>query len=62
MILRHKGVDYKSKAKVYKRRIGASVNKLKEIDTIPFDHQTKSFEYLKERPEIGYLYILKWDR
>jgi len=62
VILRHKGVDYKSKAKVYKRRIGASVNKLKEIDTIPFDHQTKSFEYLKERPEIGYLYILKWDR
>ena len=62
VILRHKGAEYKSKAKVYRRRIGAPVNKLKEIDTIPFDSQTKTFEYLKERPEIGYLYILRWER
>lgn len=62
VILRYKGDDYRATAKVYMRRIGAPVNKLKEIDTIPFDHQTKSFEFLKERPEIGYLYILKWER
>ena len=62
VILRHKGEDYREKAKVYMKRIGASVNKLKEIDTIPFDTQTKSYEFLKERPEIGYLYILKWER
>ena len=33
-----------------------------EIATIPFDNKTKSYEFLQERPDIGYFYILRWDR
>lgn len=63
VILKHKGNDYNKKAIVYMKKIDCNViAKEKEIATIPFDHNTKSFEYIKERPEVGYFYILKWER
>lgn len=63
VILKNKGNNYMQKAKVYTRKIGSdTLSKEKNIETIPFDQNTKSYEYIKERPEIGYFYILRWER
>lgn len=61
VILKH--INYDSKAKLYKRKINSlTLNKEKEIATIPFDINTKTYEYIQERPEIGFFYILRWER
>lgn len=63
VILKYKPDECKEKAKVYKRRIKSdTLCKEIEIATIPFDNKTKSFEFLQERPDIGFYYILRWNR
>lgn len=63
VVLKHKGNDYNKKAKVFIRPINSSTMcREKEIATIIFDKNTKSYEYIKERPDIGYFYILRWER
>lgn len=63
VILKHKSADYNKKAVVFRKKINNNVLcKEVEMETIPFDHKTKSFEYIKERPEVGYFYILRWER
>ena len=63
VILKYKSDDCKEKAKVYKKKINSNtICREIEIATIPFDNKTKSYEFLQERPDIGYFYILRWDR
>ena len=63
VILRYKPEGCKDKAKVYIKKISSdTMAKEKELLTIPFDDKTKSYEFVQDKPKIGYFYILRWER
>lgn len=63
IILRYKDSSFCEPATLYKRKINATtMNKDKAIETIPFDKESKSYEYSMPAPEVGYFYTIQWDK
>jgi hypothetical protein len=63
VILKKKPNDYNLNAKVERKKINSEIHlEYQEVDQIAFDAQTKSYEHMIIRPEIGYYYRLSWER
>lgn len=63
IILKYKPKGYNKPAYLYRRKLIVKTQPVEErLEPIPFDNSSKSYEYIKERPDIGYCYILRWER
>lgn len=61
--LKHKPNNYYTPAKLQRCRIGANINtEFYDMETIPFDVHTKSYQYDLINPEVGYYYRVLWER
>lgn len=62
VVLRYKLDTFQGVAKVTRLKIGSMREKYEEIEQIPFDNQTKSFEYRLLNPDVGFKYKISWER
>lgn len=62
VVLRHKTEDFKDAAKLQRRKLDSIASTYEELLHIPFDFQTKSFEYQLINPEVNYFYRIIWVR
>jgi len=63
IILKNKTQEYKQNAVLEKCKITSVVSStFEKIREIPFDSITKSYEYNFLNPEIGYFYIIRWEK
>ena len=61
--LKHKKASFNKPAKLLKRAISSDVSEdFVEVESIPFDRGTKSYEYHLINPEIGYFYRIRWEK
>ena len=61
--LKNKGGDYSKPAKILKKPIESNVPLgYEQYGSIPFDIQSKSYQYCLPEPEIGYFYRLEWEK
>jgi len=62
VILRNKNSDYSVNWKISKLKKWAPEHKKELLKEIPFDKETKSYEYTVTNPENDYYYILSWNK
>lgn len=61
--LKNKGGDFAKPAKILKKPIESNVPLgYEQYGSIPFDIQSKSYQYCLPEPEIGYFYRLEWEK
>jgi Na+-transporting methylmalonyl-CoA/oxaloacetate decarboxylase gamma subunit len=61
--LKNKGCDYCKAAKILKKPIESNAPLgYEQYGSIPFDMQSKSYQYCLTDPEIGYFYRLEWEK
>lgn len=61
--LLHKPKKYNGSAKIEKRLINSAMASTYELmDDVPYNTETKSFEYNILKPTIGYYYRISWER
>lgn len=61
--LKNKNGDFCKPAKILKKPIESNVPLgYKQYGSIPFDKQSKSYQYCLTDPEIGYFYRLEWEK
>lgn len=62
IILKYKLADYNSNAFLERKRIDSINDNYDKIREIAFDPTTKSYEYHLLKPELGYIYRIRWER
>lgn len=63
IILKNKPQEYTKNAILEKGKINSSVStSFEKIREIPFDSDTKSYEYHLLNPEFGYYYRIRWEK
>jgi hypothetical protein len=63
IILRHKDSNFKKNAIISRKKIDAQMSsQYKNIGSIPFDVNSKSYEYQLLTPETGYYYRIEWEK
>lgn len=61
VILAYKTPDFSEQAKFMRKRINSSVpNDYEIIETVSYNPNSKSYEYVLTNPEVGYYYRLEW--
>lgn len=62
IILKYKSDDYDVNAIVERKKINSISTNYEKIKEIAFDSCTKSYEYHLLKPEINYIYRVRWER
>ncbi|MDR1984408.1 MAG: hypothetical protein LBQ28_06270 [Prevotellaceae bacterium] len=60
IVLKYK--KHSENAILEKRQIGSISLNYTKIDEIPFDNETKSYEYHLLNPDVGFMYRIRWNR
>lgn len=61
--LRYKHARFNRPAILGRKRINSEIqHEFDKLEEVPFDSRTKSYEYHLLNPEIGYIYVLSWER
>ena len=61
--LKNKNGDFCKPAKILKKPIESTIPLgYEQYGSIPFDKQSKSYQYCLTDPEIGYFYRLEWEK
>ena len=62
IILKHKPADYCQNAFLERKMIDSITNNFTTIKEIAFDPATKSYEHHLLKPELGYVYRIRWEK
>ncbi|WP_439553580.1 hypothetical protein [Flavobacterium macrobrachii] len=62
IILKYKPENYDINAILEKRKIDSINSNFEKVEEIGFDNTTKSYEYHLLKPDLGYIYKIKWSR
>lgn len=62
VILKYKNGDYNVNAFLERKKLNSINDNYEVIREIPFDGSTKSYEYHLLKPQIGYIYRIRWVR